>query len=134
MKPFPTLKNETAQRRIVENLIGEHRANKIMKTPSESQIEKKLVAYCRQQGLLTYKFSSPAHRGVPDRVIMGKGKVLFLELKKRGGRPSALQLHVGVEMRNHGIRWDWTDTFEGVKAVIDNFFFGRMRITPRDEI
>lgn len=93
-----------------------------MKTPSESQIEAKLVAYCRERGLLTFKFSSPAHRGVPDRIIIGKGRVMFLELKKKGKRPTALQEHVGKQMIEAGVHWTWADSFANARAAVEDFF------------
>ena len=59
---------------------------------TDAKIEKAVVAYCRRRGLYTRKFARPAHRGVPDRVICGRGKVLFLELKRPGNVPTALQV------------------------------------------
>ena len=32
---------------------------------TEAEIEHKLVEFCRRNGLLTYKFTSPSSRGVP---------------------------------------------------------------------
>lgn len=64
---------------------------------TEAEIERRVVHFCRQNCLLTYKFTSPAHRGVPDRIIMAGGKVLFLELKQAGKQPTPLQMR---EMEN----------------------------------
>jgi len=94
---------------------------------TESQIEKKLVAYCKQAGLLTYKFASPAHRGVPDRIIMGKGAVMFLELKRAGKKPSSLQYHVRDEMHAVGIHWTWADSYASARAAVDDFFISAAR-------
>jgi hypothetical protein len=57
----------------------------------EAEIERRVVKYCNDHKLLTYKFTSPSHRGVPDRVIIGPGRVLFLELKQAGKKPTPLQ-------------------------------------------
>ena len=63
----------------------------------ESEIERHFVWTVERMGGITYKFTSPAHRGVPDRIIMAGGKVLFLELKQAGKQPTPLQMR---EMEN----------------------------------
>ena len=58
----------------------------------ESTIEKHLVAKVKAMGGIAYKFTSPAHRGVADRVVVLPGGVVwFVELKAPGGRLSELQ-------------------------------------------
>ena len=58
----------------------------------ESTIEKHLVAKVKAMGGMAYKFTSPAHRGVADRVVVLPGGVVwFVELKAPGGRLSELQ-------------------------------------------
>ena len=89
---------------------------------TEAKIEKAVVAYCRRRGLYTRKFASPAHRGVPDRIICGRGKVLFLELKRPGNTPTGLQFHELEELRGHGQRAEWVNSFLGAKVVIDSIF------------
>jgi hypothetical protein len=89
---------------------------------SESAIEKKVVAHCKTRGLLTYKFSSPAHRGVPDRIIMGGCKVLFLELKRPGQKPTPLQERELSRIRNEGVQAEWADSVELACQLIDDAF------------
>lgn len=60
---------------------------------TEAKIEAKLVKFCRAHGILTYKFASPANRGVPDRIFIHGGVVLFLELKRPGNTTTTLQKH-----------------------------------------
>ena len=95
----------------------------------ESTIERKLVAYCKAKGLLCYKFSSPAHRGVPDRIILGQGKVLFLELKATGCKPSALQLREIERIRVAGVGAAWCDSEDLGKEAINSWFFGESPMT-----
>ena len=90
---------------------------------TEAKIEKQVVAYCHKRGLYTRKFASPAHRGVPDRIICGRGKVLFLELKRPGNVPTALQLSELSTLRFHGQYARWADSFKDSKAIIDDWFF-----------
>ena len=65
----------------------------------EKDIEKKVCEYARSKGVLAYKFTSPAHRGVADRVVcLPGGAVWFVELKAEGGRLSPLQKVFADEM------------------------------------
>ena len=58
----------------------------------EKNIEKHLVAQVKAMGGMAYKFVSPAHRGVADRVVcLPDGSTWFVELKAPGGRLSELQ-------------------------------------------
>jgi hypothetical protein len=59
--------------------------------PSEKKIEQAACRYAKSRGALVYKFSSPAHRGVPDRLFIKNGRVLFLEFKAPGKKPTKLQ-------------------------------------------
>lgn len=58
----------------------------------ESEIEARLVKLVRARGGLCYKFVSPGNGGVPDRIVVTpSGRTIFVELKLRTGRLSALQ-------------------------------------------
>ena len=58
----------------------------------ESTIEKHLVTQVKALGGMAYKFTSPAHRGVADRVVcLPDGQTWFVELKAPSGRLSELQ-------------------------------------------
>jgi hypothetical protein len=61
-----------------------------MKT--EKEIEAYLVGAVRAMGGTAYKFVSPAHRGVSDRVVvLPGGRVWFVEVKTKAGYLSPLQ-------------------------------------------
>ena len=93
----------------------------------ESEIERKVVRYCESRGLITYKFTSPASRGVPDRIIIGHEAVLFLELKQKGKKPTPLQMReIGrINARGGGfnVAAEWADSFENAVTHIDQMFF-----------
>lgn len=58
----------------------------------EKQIEAYLVKKVKDLGGVAYKFTSPSHRGVADRVVcLPNGQTWFVELKTAGGKLSALQ-------------------------------------------
>ncbi len=90
---------------------------------TESKIEKKVVGLCRKWHLYTRKFSSPARAGVPDRIICGRGRVLFLELKRPGNTPTKLQTHEINELRKAGMTATWSDTYEASEKLIHDHFF-----------
>lgn len=85
----------------------------------EKHLEAKIVAYCKAHDILCYKFSSPAHRGVPDRILIKNGKVLFLELKRPKGMPTALQTREIERIREHGIPATWTDSYEDAVMIME---------------
>jgi len=58
----------------------------------EKIIEKYLAQRVKDLGGRAYKFTSPAHRGVADRVVcLPNGQTWFIELKAPDGRLSELQ-------------------------------------------
>ena len=58
----------------------------------EREVEAYLVRAVKSVGGVAYKFSSPAHRGVSDRVVvLPGGRVWFVELKTETGKLSPLQ-------------------------------------------
>lgn len=86
----------------------------------EKTIEKKVCDYAKKQGCLVYKFVSPAHRGVPDRMfITPKGRVFFIEFKAPGKRPTPLQTHELIKLNNHNVYAVWADCFEEGKGAVD---------------
>ena len=57
----------------------------------ERDVEEYLVREVNIAGGTCYKFVSPGRRGVPDRLVVCRGRIFFVELKKKSGRLSALQ-------------------------------------------
>lgn len=88
----------------------------------ESQIEAKVVRFCRQNGLYCRKFSSPSNRGVPDRIIGRDGVVLFLELKRPGEQPTPLQRRELTELACHRLLSNWADSYSAAVAIIRRTF------------
>lgn len=62
-------------------------------TVLEKDIEGYLYRACKKQGWLCEKFTSPNKRSVPDRIVsLPGGRVVFVELKAPGKKPTELQL------------------------------------------
>lgn len=96
----------------------------------EKDIEKKLGEWVKTQlGGLYYKFVSPQRRSVPDRIIVkpcekcphcgSTAKVLFLELKKPGEKPTDGQAREILRLTDKGAYADWADSVEEAKTKIN---------------
>ena len=77
-------------------------------------LEKHVEAYFKERvedvGGRTYKFVSPAHRGVADRIAcLPDGSTWFVEIKTEGGTISPLQRAFATEMfrlkQNYTVLW-----------------------------
>jgi hypothetical protein len=85
----------------------------------ESTIEKHLVAQVKALGGVAYKFTSPAHRGVADRIVcLPDGQTWFVELKAPGGRLSELQKIFAEDMARMNQRYACLWNKEQVDAFI----------------
>lgn len=66
----------------------------------ERDVERYLVKRVKDVGGRAYKFTSPAHRGVADRVVcLPNGSTWFVEVKAEGGRLSELQKVFAADMQ-----------------------------------
>ena len=86
----------------------------------EKEIEDYFVWSVEMAGGKTWKFTSPAQRGVSDRIVcMPDGKVYFVELKKKGGKLSELQKIFGAEMKrlntNYEVLWSIEEIDKWIK-------------------
>lgn len=93
----------------------------------EREIEKYLVKQVKAIGGEAYKFTSPSHRGVSDRVVcLPRGETWFVELKTKGGKLSPLQDMFARDMarlgQNYACLWD--------KDQIDRWLSGHIKKTP----
>lgn len=70
----------------------------------EKQVEEYFCREVKKHGGLALKLTSPGHAGVPDRVVLHDGKILFVELKRPGGKLRPLQRYVFSRMRKFGAK------------------------------
>jgi len=90
----------------------------------ESEIEKYFVWTVQRMGGTAYKFTSPANRGVSDRIAcLPGGGVWFVELKAPGGRLSPLQKLFAARMKelgqNYTTLWSKTEIDEWKSQLSD---------------
>lgn len=57
----------------------------------ESQVERYLHSKVTANYGMCLKFVSPGTAGVPDRIVIHKGRTMFVELKRPGEKPRPLQ-------------------------------------------
>lgn len=58
----------------------------------EKDVEQALVRRVKALGGLCEKFTSPGRRSVPDRIVtMPGGRIIFVELKRPGAKPTEAQ-------------------------------------------
>lgn len=84
----------------------------------EERIEEYLISRCRELDYLHYKFTAPSTIGVPDRIVIGNGHTLFVELKAPGKKPRRSQEVIISEINDHGGCACYTDSFEGIDEIL----------------
>lgn len=89
----------------------------------EKDLEAKLRQYAMANGCRWVKFTSPSNPSVPDRILMGpiggKGKLMFIELKREGQVLTNAQADTILDYCDRGLDARWTDNLEQGKAWID---------------
>ena len=88
----------------------------------ERDIERRMNRLIRERGGLTYKFSSPNSRSVPDRIVItSSGEVWFVELKTTNGNLTKLQQHHIDKLKKQGanacVLYGWEAAFAFVEEL-----------------
>lgn len=87
----------------------------------ERDIEAYLRVRVKALGGIAYKFVSPGHAGVADRIVcLPGGVVWFVEVKAPGGKLSPLQVLFGRRMSelgmNYRVIWSREDVDEWLES------------------
>jgi hypothetical protein len=84
----------------------------------ERDIERRVSELAKKGGWLSFKFVSPAQRGVPDRIFMKAGRIVFIEFKAPGKKPTELQDYIMRRMVDAGCEVHVCDSIEdGCRAL-----------------
>ncbi|MCY7730786.1 VRR-NUC domain-containing protein [Aerococcus urinaeequi] len=94
----------------------------------EAKIEKYLTTQVQRLGYMCLKFTSPGTRAVPDRIIIGKGQVHFVELKAPGQKPRADQLKMHDKLKAQGLVVKVIDSKRGVDDYVRKLIEGGLKI------
>lgn len=98
----------------------------------ERGIEAYLVKRCKEIGALCDKFTSPQRRSVPDRLITFGGRVLFVELKATGKKPTEAQVRDHERRRAAGAEVVWLDSKEGAFMLCEGLI-GKFAVRVDEE-
>ena len=75
----------------------------------EKTVEANIVKWAKRAEVMTYKFTSPSRRSVPDRIFFYKGRVALLEVKAPGNKPTPAQARELARFQQQGISATWAD-------------------------
>lgn len=81
-----------------------------------------MAKYAKSKGVLTYKLVSPANRGVPDRIFIGKGETVYIEFKAPGQTPTKLQAKIHRDFLAVGVEVYVIDNVKDGRDLIDAIF------------
>jgi hypothetical protein len=85
----------------------------------EKDLERYFTAQCKKRNLMTLKLLVRFSRGWPDRlVLLPDQKILWVELKRPGGKTTALQDKTHKEMLANGHKVFVIDSKEGIDSVL----------------
>lgn len=91
----------------------------------EQDIQTSIMNYIKSIGGLPVKFNNMgiyATAGVSDILACIKGRFVAIEVKKPGGKPSALQLNFINAINSIGGIAFWTDNLDDVKDKLKGLF------------
>ncbi len=83
----------------------------------ESVVEKKVTEHAKQNGWLSYKWTSPNNRAVPDRLFFKSSVVVLVEFKAPGKQPTKLQQAIHQKLNNQGFIVHVIDDIETGKQL-----------------
>ena len=84
----------------------------------ESSVERSIVKYAKSQGWWTVKFFPFGIKGIPDRICIRNGVVLFIEVKAAGEKLRPLQAYIHKVMREHGAFVFTCDNLDDAKRIL----------------
>ena len=94
---------------------------------SEKALERYLVSQAHDNGLVCLKYFNAHEAGYPDRILLlPEGRVLWVELKSAGCKPTALQHYRIKSLRQHGHRVVVADSREVIDAIFSELLFDGM--------
>lgn len=86
---------------------------------SEKTIEQALKNAIQADGGICWKLVSPGMDGVPDRLCLKAGRVVFVEVKPPGGKPRPLQQRRMNQLREQGFTCLVIDSMSQIEEVLD---------------
>jgi Holliday junction resolvase-like predicted endonuclease len=89
----------------------------------ENKVERYLDDQVKRCGGITRKWVSPGRDGVPDRIVIHNGTVVFVEVKTTDGKLSSAQMREHDRLREQGVKVVTVYGEQGVDVFINAEFF-----------
>ena len=83
----------------------------------EKYIEQNLVKHIKAKGGLCLKLNSSSMAGLPDRLVILKNKIIFIELKAPKQKPRKLQIVIIDKLKSLGCDVRVIDNLEDIKSI-----------------
>ena len=83
----------------------------------EKKIEQELIKYIKSKGGLCIKLNSSTMAGLPDRLVILKNKIIFIELKAPKQKPRKLQIVIINKLKNLGCDVRVIDNLEDIQKI-----------------
>ena len=88
---------------------------------SEKLIEKTLASEVKKLGGWSLKLLSTYVTGLPDRLVLLPGGVIFfIEVKSTGKKPTTIQLLIHERLRRLGFRVEVVDSLKQLNQILNN--------------
>lgn len=85
---------------------------------SEKALERKLKEVIKFNGGLYFKLLPFLHKGLPDRLCLLPGGVIFFaEIKSKGDKPKKIQTYIHKKIRKLGFKVFVIDTLDQIKEI-----------------
>lgn len=83
----------------------------------EKHLENELKKSVENLGGICWKLVSPGTAGVPDRICLKAGRVIFVELKAPGKKPRPIQNRRIKQLQGQGFQVFVVDSVDGIAEV-----------------
>lgn len=84
----------------------------------EKQLEAKAGEVGKKYGFQSYKIAAVSRKGLPDRIFIGWGVVIFVEFKSKGEDTTPIQKYVIKELQEHGGTVLVIDSLKGLEDAL----------------
>lgn len=84
----------------------------------ESSVQTSIIKFLKYEGWFVTKLVSTSTSGIPDILAIRKGKTIFIEVKRIGGKTSSIQDYRIKELKSHGVEVFVFDNLQDAKQTL----------------
>lgn len=88
-------------------------------TTKESSVQTSIKKHLKDNGWFVTKLISTSTAGIPDLMAIKDGQTIFVEVKRKGGRTSAIQDYRIDELRQYGVKVFVSDSLDQFKSYLE---------------